>query len=441
MTAKPTSSSRPDKKIAVILSEARRAKSKDLRICLSPRFSASFAPLRFLLFLPLLLLLATPLHAQSNRCGAGRDLIVQALEHAGPQSPQSDFEDALQLLKRAAALCPDLGDAWYYRSLVEAHLGHAPLAKFSLDKAHLLSSEAMTQNLQPFILATPASRGITVEAAPTPTKNSPPQTVAGPLQQKWALVIGIGSFADPVIPKLHYTVNDAHAFATMLTDPVLGHFPADHVHTLVDAQATTRAIKEQLNWIARSAGPDDMVVVYFASHGSPRQLDSVGGLNYLITYDTEMHSLAHLDEDALFATALPMVDLSSAVATRLKSLRTLVVLDTCYSGGSIQSPRMMGTVPNASPSPESLHRLAEGSGRIVFAAARVDQESLESATLQHGYFTYYLLKSLTATRAQTPLSQVFSTVEQQVSSQVHQNPVMDRSSADADFAIGLAGSR
>jgi uncharacterized caspase-like protein len=294
----------------------------------------------------------------------------------------------------------------------------------------------MTQNLQPFTLATPAARGFNVSAAPTKAA-APPQTVAGPLQQKWALVIGIGAFADPVIPKLHYTVNDAHAFAAFLTDPSLGHFPADHVHTLVDAQATTRAIKEQLNWIARSAGPDDMVVVYLATHGSPRQLDSVAGLNYLITYDTEMHSLAHLDEDALFATALPMVELSSAVATRLKSLRTLVVIDTCFSGGSIQSPRMMGTVPNAAPSPESLHRLAEGSGRIIFAASRADQESLESPALQHGYFTYYLLKSLSSSKAQAPLSQVFTSVEQQVSSQVHQNPVMDRSSADADFALGL----
>jgi len=183
-----------------------------------------------------------------------------------------------------------------------------------------------------------------------------------------------------------------------------------------------------------------MVVVYFASHGSPRQLDSVGGLNYLITYDTEMHSLAHLDEDALYATALPMIELSSAVATRLKSLRTLVILDTCFSGGSIQNARMMGNVPNAAPSEQSLHRLAEGSGRIVFAASRVDQESLESTTLQHGYFTYYLLKSLSSTKAQAPLSQIFASTEQQVSSQVHQNPVMDRSSADADFALGLTPS-
>ena len=193
----------------------------------------------------------------------------------------------------------------------------------------------------------------------------------------------------------------------MLTDPALGHFPADHVHTLVDAQATTRAIKEQLNWIARSAGPDDMVVVYLATHGSPRQVDSVGGLNYLITYDTEMHSLSHLDEDALFATALPMVELSSAVATRLKSLRTLVVLDTCLlAAAQIQNARMMGTpVPQyAAPSPASLHRLAEGSGRIVFAASRVDQESLESPALQHGYFTYYLLKSLSSTKSSKPHS-------------------------------------
>jgi uncharacterized caspase-like protein len=396
---------------------------------------------------------AQPARAQGERCGAGKDLVVQALERAGPQSSPADFEDALQLLKRASAVCAELGDAWYYRSLVEAHLGHAPLAKFAADKARMMGSEAQNQGLQPFVLATsPASsgRGLTASSAATGNVagSSKPPERAGPVQQKWALVIGVSQFADRSIPKLNYTTADALSFAALLTDPAVGRFPRANVQTLTDAQATTHNIKEQLNWIARHAGPDDIVVIYLATHGSPRKLDSVGGLNYLITYDTEIRSADQPDEDALYSTALPMVELSNAVATRMRALRTLVVLDTCYSGGSTKaSGRMMGPgIANAAPTPEALARMSQGSGRIVFAASRVDQESLESPALQHGYFTYYLLKSLRESRGMQPLSQVFASVQQQVSDHVaadyragnlKQNPVMDRSSDNADFALGV----
>lgn len=395
---------------------------------------------------------APPIAAQSARCGAGQDLIVQALEHAGPQSSNADFEDALQLLKRASSLCGELGDAWYYRSLVEARLGHAPLAKFAAEKARLLGSEAQTQNLQPFVLATPAGtghRGLPGNGAGQLPGNTP--STAGPVQQKWALVIGISRFADRNVPKLNYTAGDATAFASLLTDPAVGRFPKENVHTLTDAEATTHNIKEQLNWIARHAGPNDIVVLYLATHGSPRETDSVGGVNYFITYDTEIRSLDHPDEDALYASALPMVELSSAVATRMRALRTLVVLDTCYSGGSMKngSKKMGAGLDNVAPSAAALQRMSEGSGRIVLAASRADQESLESDSLQHGYFTYFLLKTIREGKGLTPLSQVYSSVQQQVSERVasdnrtqglQQNPVMDRSSDDADFALGLPTS-
>lgn len=406
--------------------------------------------------LALLLLLAMrggSLRADTGRCGAAKDLVVQALEKAGPSSSVSDFEDALQLLKRASAECGELGDAWFYRGLVEEHLGHEALAKFALDKARLLGSEAQAQGLQPFVLATPSAasapvghRGVGSEtAANAATPNAMGAHATG--AQKWALVIGIGRFADRAIPQLNYTAGDAQAFADALSDAGVGRFPKANVHVLTNDQATTKNIKEQMNWIARHAQPSDMVVIYLATHGSPRETDSVSGLNYLVTYDTEIHSVDTPDEDALYATALPMVDVANMVSSRMKALRTLVVLDACYSGGAAKNgARMMGAgIANAAPSPAMLQRMSEGSGRIVLGASRVDQESLESDALRHGYFTYFLLKRLRENNGMTPLSQVYAEVQQDVSDRVtadgraeglHQNPVMDRSSEDADFALG-----
>ena len=397
-----------------------------------------------LVILPLLAatLIACPCaRAQGVRCGAGQDLIVQALERITPQSGDDAFEDALQLLKSALAECPELGDAWYYRSLVEKRLGHEALANYSMDKARFNGSEALDQGLNPLVLSTPASRGFEAEGTETPVPAAPP-VKPGPVQQKWALVVGIGHFTDSQIPQLKYTDADATAFAADLKDPSIGGFPAGNVRVLTDDQATTKNIKEGLNWIARQAQPNDLVVIYVATHGTPRSADSAGGANYLITYDTEAYSGGNIDQDALYATAYPMVELANAVSTRMKALRTAVFLDTCYSGGAAGSngSQPAAALANTAPSGKMLEHMTDGTGRIVMAASEVNEESLESSQLGHGYFTYYLLQALKSGKGETPLSQVYTSVAQEVSQSVssqgmHQHPVMNRSSADADFAL------
>jgi uncharacterized caspase-like protein len=392
-------------------------------------------------------LLATMLGArphaacQEVKCGAGQDLVVQALERITPQSGNDAFVDALELLKHAVSVCPELGDAWYYRSLVEKRLGHDQLAKYALDKASFNGSEALNQGLNPLVLATPSSQGGSAAEASAPGASAPPAT-PGPVQQKWALVIGIGHFTDGEIPSLNYTTADATAFAAALKDPAIGQFPADNVHVLTDAQATTKNIMEQLNAIARHAGANDLVVIYVATHGTPRTADSAGGANYLLTYDTEAYKGEDLDEDALFATAYPMVELANTVATRMKALRTVVFLDTCYSGGAAGAgaPAPTEKLANTAPSETMLNHMSLGTGRIVIAASQKDEQSLESKQLQHGYFTYFLLQALKNGKGLTPLSQVYASVAQQVSQTVsaqgaHQHPVMNRSSAEADFSL------
>jgi len=290
------------------------------------------------------------------------------------------------------------------------------------------------------VLATPSSRAIP-DKAPAPEAGSPPAP-SGSVQQKWALVVGIGHFTDSEIPGLNYTTSDATAFADALKDPSVGEFPANNVHVLTDEQATTKNIKEQLNWIARHAGADDLVVIYVATHGTSRTQDTAGGANYLVTYDTQAYNGDNFDEDALYATAYPMVELANAVATRMKALRTVVFLDTCYSGGAAGqgAPGATEKLSNTAPSEAMLTHMSLGTGRIVMTASENNEESLESNQLRHGYFTYYLLQALKNSKGLTPLSQVYASVAQQVSQTVsaqgkHQHPVMNRSSANADFSL------
>lgn len=367
-------------------------------------------------------------------CGAGKDLVVQALERLRAESAQAELANADQLLKRASDLCSESGEAWYYRSLVEAKLGHAPVADYAMRQARMFPSDAMTEGLNPFVLATPKSK----DATPL-----------GPVRERWALIVGIGTFSDPDLD-LQFTKSDAETFRDVLVSAKGGGFKPENVKLITNEEATLSGIKRGLNWLARSAKADDLAVVYVASHGSARDLDTAGA-NYIIVHDTD--AALKTDPDALYATALPMVELSNAVATRLKSRRTAIFLDTCYSGGAMAGANksVSPTLRNASVSKETLEHMGQGSGRIIFAASRTDQESLESESLKHGYFTYYLAEALRA-HPEMQLSQVFEYVEQHVSEKVQtdyrlyggrqQNPVMSRSEDTTDFALngGTAGA-
>jgi uncharacterized caspase-like protein len=348
--------------------------------------------------------------------------------------------DVNELLMSANDLCSEYGDAWYFRSVVEAKLGHAPKADYAMRQAKANGSEAAGYGANPFVLATPDARSVATtgetRALPGPAAKAGPSNAA---PQKWALVIGIRQFSDTGIKPLQFTTKDADAFAAALKDPAIGQFPADNVKELTDTQATVRNIKEQVNWIARHAEPNDTVVIYVATHGSPRSMDSVQGVNYLLTYDTEMFKGGQFDEDAMYATALPMAELANDVATRMKSLRTLVVLDTCYSGGSVSTAGGVAKT-NANPSPQMLETMSQGTGRIVMAASQANEPSLESAALGHGYFTYYLLQALKVNGGKMPLSQMFAGVAENVSKKAaatggQQHPVIYKSSESADFAL------
>jgi len=378
--------------------------------------------------LAFVIVFALPAVAQ-NRCGAGKDLVVQALERVPPGSSNSTMEDGLELLKHAIGECENLGDAWYYRSLLERRLGNARKADYSLQKARDNNSEALQQNLDPFTLAT--------------RPNVPPSST---VREKWALVVGIGKFKQREIDPLKYAAADATAFADWLKNSSYGRFKADHVVTLTDSQATTVAIKEKLNWLARSAAADDLVVIYIATHGSARDMDT-RGVNYIITYDTEVGK--NMDnEDALFATALPMVDVANTVASRVEAQRAAIFVDTCYGAAAAGGGTKLVApgVASASVSNDTLNRITQGAGRVVMAASTADQESLEDPALGHGYFTYYLLDGLRKNQGLDPIAKIYPYVRQQVSARaeqkwkMQQTPVMSQSDQGGEIVIGVATS-
>lgn len=108
----------------------------------------------------------------------------------------------------------------------------------------------------------------------------------------------------------------------------------------------------------------------------------------------------------------PMIDVANAVATRVRAEHTAIFLDTCY-GGNAASPEkklMAPGIASGAVAPSTLEHIRQGSGRIIFTASGVNEESLERDAIKHGYFTYYVVQALEQQGGGIPLSQAFAFV-------------------------------
>jgi hypothetical protein len=208
---------------------------------------------------------------------------------------------------------------------------------------------------------------------------------------RWAVVIGVGEYEKRSIPPLRYARRDAEAMYQFLTTH--GGYPKDHVVLLTDAspqKPTLINIKRALgDFLARRAGRDDMVLIYFAGHGAP-ELDAGGtegdGLSkYLIPRDG--------DPESLYTTALPMDEIQKIFA-RVQAERIVMLLDTCYSGNAGGRTFARASVRASGLNDQFLERLTRSRGRVIITASGPNEVALEISALGHGLFTYHVLEAL-----------------------------------------------
>lgn len=224
-----------------------------------------------------------------------------------------------------------------------------------------------------------------------------------PVKDKWALVIGISKFQDPKI-NLKYPSKDAKDFYNYLVGD--GQFAKNHVILLTDEKATRANILSVIGdtWLPRVANPDDLVVIYISSHGSPADMD-VGGVNYLVAHDT--------NSECLYATGIPLQDLMRIIKRRVHCDRVVMILDACHSGAASADSKDLYRTGNVDAS-----RMVAGTGQLVIASSKPDQVSWEGKSYENGVFTRHLIDSLKLKGNQTKLGQAFDDMKDKVQQEV-----------------------
>lgn len=294
----------------------------------------------------------------------------------------------------------------------------------------MVATQNTGQNNYPVASGTTNNTTVTQTPSHTTTvvSNNPSASKADkPINDKWALVVGISKFQDPSISKLKYSAKDARDFADFLVSKC--NFKRDHVRLLLDEQATQRRILEELGdkFLPRVADQDDLVVFYFSSHGSPAKRDSrpeYRPKNYLIAYDT--------NKSSLFASGINVNDLSQLIKERVPTERILIVLDACHSGAADANAKD-GAQPG-SINPEQI----AGVGQMVICSSGGDERSWESKRYANGVFTKHLMEALVQKRK---IKDAFAYMEDTVTREVKedeaakQTPVIKDQWTGADVSL------
>ncbi len=209
-----------------------------------------------------------------------------------------------------------------------------------------------------------------------------------------AVLIGIDKYRDQNIKGLSYARADAEALKELLESRL---HPAERtVHLLVNEEATKRNLMVTIGEVLpRIATSEDIILLYFACHGSPEIDSSPDEVSrYIIAYDTEYENI--------YATGIDMERELARWYERIQQPKlVLLFIDACFSGRAggrtFEGPNLNLTrsqFRGPIQPPISLADIDLGEGRLMVSACDDNQVAREDVKFGHGIFTYFLMETL-----------------------------------------------
>jgi WD40 repeat protein len=221
----------------------------------------------------------------------------------------------------------------------------------------------------------------------------------------YIVAVGVSTYANPRY-NLKFSVADANSFVSEVKRQRSLVEPGGRIEalTLLDADATKQNIVAALRRLSgadagplpasapkslealKPAEPEDVVIVYFAGHGTA-QHDRF----YLIPHD-----IGYMGERELKSEVSLQTILSHSISDEeleklfepIGASQTVLVLDACNSGQALEAEEKRRGPMNS----KGLAQLAYEKGMYVLTAAQSYQAALEAAQLGHGLLTYVLVE-------------------------------------------------
>jgi hypothetical protein len=205
---------------------------------------------------------------------------------------------------------------------------------------------------------------------------SPERVKIQPTRDAVAVIIGIADYRS--LPKADFANDDARAFYDYAVR-ALGVKP-ENIRMLVDGDAEEAEIlKVFRNWLPSRVKSSTEVFVFYSGHGLPMS-DGKGLL--LIP--------SRADREVIDDTSIPFQKINELINfARPKSVT--MFLDACYSGQA----RSGGTlIAGLRPVRAKIEEKFFPDNFTVITASRNDQMSSSASELQHGLFSYYLMRGM-----------------------------------------------
>nr|HET6902944.1 tetratricopeptide repeat protein [Ktedonobacteraceae bacterium] len=229
--------------------------------------------------------------------------------------------------------------------------------------------------------------------------------------RRLALIVGVNSYQDASFRPLHYAENDALAIAQWLVNIKGGNWSPPDVQHVQGAYATHELIESLITRVCtQTAGPGDLVLIYFAGHAF---VDETSGDGYLALANTNAQQPG---------TAIHLPTLAQQAMGRSRAAHVVFLLD-CFQNGRAWDMRR--TTPfDSRPllGPTLLNALQHTGDRLILSSCRGNEGISEAGEKSLGRFTYHMILGLCGpasdpTTKQVTLQRLYAFLSQTVGEQ------------------------
>ena len=187
--------------------------------------------------------------------------------------------------------------------------------------------------------------------------------------------IGVNDYLNKEYNLPYARIDAQDILKTIVGNAAQGGYDKVFKYELYDAEAKKEKVQEIFKKITATAQRQDVFVFFYAGHGKVVTADGEQSTFYLVMQDVK-------NEQDLEARGLSAKELS-VLLTNVPASRQLVLFDACQSGAALDDFMQS----------KSVKGVARKTGSAVIASASSDQAANQVTSIQHGVFSYSLLKA------------------------------------------------